>query len=141
MMTRYYSRSTCVTYLKSIHRTMPEDAVEISEARYLEVIGNPVEGKVRSHDGDGLPVLIDAPADNPTVAERKWRDAEISRIQWIRDRHRDQQDAGLKSTLTAERFKELLDYMQRLRDWPVALVFPDSAGRPIPPAWIIDQIK
>jgi hypothetical protein len=120
---------------------MPEDAVEISEARYLEVIGNPARDKIRSHDDDGLPILIDAPVDDPSFAERTWRDAEISRIQWIRDRHRDEQDSGLETTLDTERFKELLDYMQRLRDWPAAQGFPDSIGRPIPPAWSNDQIK
>jgi len=40
---------------------MPGDVVEISEERYQKVIANPDPTKVRSHDADGLPILIDPP--------------------------------------------------------------------------------
>lgn len=57
---RFYSSSTGTTYLKGIHAVIPADAVPISEARYQEVIANPASGKVRSHDANGLPILVDA---------------------------------------------------------------------------------
>lgn len=67
-MKRFYSPSTQNTYLVGINTAvMPADAVEISEARYLEVIANPPLGKVRSHEASGLPVLIDPP--QPSAAE------------------------------------------------------------------------
>ena len=56
---RLYSSSTGTTYLREIHADIPSDAVPISEARYQEVIANPAPGKVRSHDADGLPILVD----------------------------------------------------------------------------------
>lgn len=66
-MGRLYSPSTQNTYLVGINTAvMPADAVEISEARYLDVIANPPLGKVRGHDEDGLPVLIDPPKPNLT---------------------------------------------------------------------------
>lgn len=58
---RLYSKSTGGTYLTSIHVDIPADAVPISDDRYRDVIASPAEGKIRSHDADGLPILIDPP--------------------------------------------------------------------------------
>jgi hypothetical protein len=143
-MKRFYSPSTQNTYLAGINtEVMPTDAIEISEARYLEVIANPVLGKVRAHDEKGLPYLVDAPVVVPDsgVIERAWRDAELSSVIWLRDRHRDQLDIGSDTTLTVEQFAELLLYMQALRDWPQSPDFPDSEHRPVAPAWIADQTE
>ena len=57
---RYYSRKTGCTYLAELHDgQFPDDAVPIPEDRYLQIIANPPPGMVRSHDADGLPILID----------------------------------------------------------------------------------
>jgi hypothetical protein len=58
---RFYSQFTQTSYLQGVHAVMPDDAVEISEALYLSVIGNPAVDKIRAHDENGLPYLIDAP--------------------------------------------------------------------------------
>lgn len=64
----YYSETTGCIYLPAIHGdAMPTDAVPISAERYEQVIANPAPGKVRSHDGDGLPVLVDPPPVVPTA--------------------------------------------------------------------------
>jgi hypothetical protein len=68
-MKRFYSQSTGSTYLEGLHAKMPADAVEISEERYRSVIAHPEAGKVRSHDADGLPILIDPPPYVPTADE------------------------------------------------------------------------
>jgi len=75
-------------------------------------------------------------AEERRAAERQWRDVELAARQWLRERHRDEQDLGRPTTLSNERFAELLDYLQKLRDWPQAEAFPDSAQRPTPPSWI-----
>jgi len=65
---RYYSKTTGCTYLADIHDgQMPDDAVPIPEARYLEAIANPAPGKIRSHDAQGQPILIDPPPYVPTA--------------------------------------------------------------------------
>lgn len=140
-MKRFYSQSTLTTYLEGIHQSMPADAKEISEERYLEVLGNPAQGKIRSHDANGLPILIDPPPEDLAMLERAWRDGEILRVQWIRDRHRDERELNRPTTLTPEQFAQLLDYMQALRDWPVADVFPDTEGRPLRPTWVSETLK
>ncbi|QXH33119.1 phage tail assembly chaperone [Pseudomonas muyukensis] len=143
-MKRFYSQATGCCYLDGVHKGMPADAVEISDERFDEVIANPAPGKVRSHDKKGLPILIDPPP--PTSAERAakerlWRDAEMARQQWLRDRHRDEQDIGRRPTLTAEQFAELLGYLQALRDWPQSEQFPEIEHRPVAPPWIAEQTQ
>lgn len=142
-MKRFYSRETGCTYLESIHFLIPDDAVFISEERYSVVIANPPLGKLRAHDEQGLPYLIDAPEPVQDLAgqERKWRDGELSSVIWLRDRHRDQLDIGTDITLTPEQFTGLLTYMQDLRDWPQSPDFPDSQHRPAAPDWIAEQVQ
>lgn len=142
-MARFYSVSTGCTYLTAVHgKDMPEDVVEMSEAVYLAVIANPAPGKVRSHDAAGQPILIDPPP--PTEAavaeeERRWRDAELAAAVGLRDRHRDQLEIEVEPTLTGEQFRELLVYMQALRDWPQSPDFPGGQHRPSEPSWVSIQ--
>ncbi len=139
-MQRFYSRTTGCTYLEGIHGSMPEDAVRISEDRYMAVIASPALGKVRDHDAEGLPLLIDPPplsSEDLAEVERRWRDHALSTLVWLRDRHRDQLEIGAATTLTPEQFTELLEHMQQLRDWPQSEAFPDSSARPVPPAFLL----
>jgi len=143
-MRRYYSKTTQTTYLSGIHTEMPADAVEISSQRFEEVITNPTVGKVRSHDANGLPILIDPPGPTPeqlAEAERQWRDGAISQVQWLINRHRDEVEIGLATKLTVEQFAELLGYVQSLRDWPAASLFPAFDHRPPAPDWIAEQTE
>lgn len=76
-----------------------------------------------------------------TVEERKWRDDELTSVMWLRERHRDQSEIGTATTLTGEQFKELLVYMQTLRDWPQSPDFPQIKHRPVAPPWIAEQTE
>jgi len=141
-MERFYSQSTGCTYLKSLHAVMPEDVVLIDDERYDTVIANPEPLKVRAHDGEGRPILIDAAplgAIELAEQERAWRDGELATRQWLRDRHRDEQDLERETTLSADQFAELLGYLQDLRDWPQSDQFPVVEHRPVAPSWIADQ--
>lgn len=60
-MNRLYSQTTATTYLEGLHTDIPEDAVPISDEVYNVVIANPPMGKVRGHDSEGLPILLDPP--------------------------------------------------------------------------------
>ncbi|NWA64715.1 phage tail protein [Pseudomonas reactans] len=121
---------------------MPKDVLRITEDVYLAVIGNPTPGKIRAHDDKGLPYLIDPPAvvPDPITQEREWRDAELSSVMWLRERHRDQKESGVNTTLSDEQFSELLVFLQALRDWPQKSEFPDSIYRPVPPSWIAQRV-
>lgn len=141
---RFYSPSTGCTYLPAMHgESIPGDAVEISDEVFLRVIANPELGKVRAHDNNGQPYLINAPVFEVDLegVERMWRDAEIERVKWLRERHRDQLEIGTETTLKDEQFSELLLYVQSLRDWPQSSAFPDSEHRPIAAPWIAELTK
>ncbi|RXU70115.1 hypothetical protein CW358_02535 [Pseudomonas protegens] len=73
--------------------------------------------------------------------ERAWRYGEIERAKWLRERHRDEQDLGVSTTLTAEQFSELLGYLKALRDWPQSPDFPQIEHRPVAPPWIAEQTQ
>lgn len=145
-MTRLYSQTTGNCYLVDGPVAPPLDAVLISDERFLAVIAEPAPGKVRSHDAEGLPILIDPPVhvltvDELAAAERLWRDGQVSTTEWLVTRHRDELDMQRPTTLTAEQFAQLLTYRQELRDWPLALQFPSPAGRPVAPPWIAEQTQ
>ena len=140
---RYYSESTGTTYIEGIHKVMPNDVVEISDELFDEVIANAPIDKVRGHK-DGLPFLMDAPPpgiDQLRAAERVWRDLEIERIKWLRERHRDEVDMGRTASLAQDQFAELLVFIQLLRDWPESTEFPKQEKRPAAPSWIAAQIE
>jgi hypothetical protein len=83
--------------------------------------------------------VLDAAAklDNDKAMERAWRDSRISAITWMRDRHRDEIEQDLTTTLTEEQYGELVVYIQALRDWPAAAAFPAPVSRPPAPQWLI----
>lgn len=142
-MKRFYSRSTGATYLDGLHTNVPQDAVLIPDDRYDQVIRNPDPTKVRSHDEQGLPILIEPPplsADESAVVERIWRDSQLNATQWLVARYNEELTLELNTSNTAEQYSGLLAFRQSLRDWPAAEKFPDRDQRPEAPAWIADQI-
>ncbi|MDR0189766.1 phage tail assembly chaperone [Pseudomonas yamanorum] len=86
--------------------------------------------------GKTLPLLN---AEEEANAERRWRDAELDAVKWLRERHRDEVELGGSTSLTADQFSELLVYMQALRDWPQSTKFPTQKYRPKKPGWIDQQ--
>ncbi|WP_339469404.1 phage tail assembly chaperone [Pseudomonas sp. EL_65y_Pfl1_R83] len=90
---------------------------------------------------DGIWSVPVRSSDDQRVTERAWRNAELTSVTWLRERHRDQQELGVDTTLSSEQFVELLAYMQALRAWPQSSDFPDSAHRPMLPRWIADHTE
>lgn len=87
----------------------------------------------------GVPLPQGGP--DPQSLEREWRDSQIERIKWLRERHRDEADMAANTKLNEAQFSELLAYFQQLRDWPQAADFPSMDKRPMAPDWIALQIK
>lgn len=89
-------------------------------------------------DAGGKTLPLEAPT-NTTEEERRWRDAEIESVRWLRERHRDEVDSDRPTSMTKEQSGELLDYVQALRDWPKSPKFPAQKSRPKKPGWITGQ--
>ncbi|MEX5360932.1 hypothetical protein ACFW6U_09670 [Pseudomonas guariconensis] len=98
---------------------IPSGLVLMSDAEALE------------HVERMTPSVIDTAA-----IERQWRDAELASLVWARDRHRDQLEIGVPTTLMPDQFAELLVFLQALRDWPQSQAFPDAEQRPVAPAFL-----
>ncbi|MFV2950043.1 hypothetical protein [Pseudomonas japonica] len=128
----YYSPSKNGLFVSAVHGSrIPEDSIELTSEQYSRL-----KGQQLYLNEAGVP---DIRIDDLDVSEteRRWRDAELVRVAWVRDRHRDEVDLQLPTTITAEQFIELLGYMQRLRDWPESEHFPDQAYRPAPLSWLV----
>lgn len=116
---------------------VPEGSLPITREKHSEILQGMSAGLTIRSGPDGQPVLIDIPK-NPEMEERAWRDARISSIEWLVNRHRDELDMQLSTTLTPEQFSDLLVYRQGLRDWPQSELFPGIERRPQPPIWLAD---
>ncbi|WP_448647201.1 phage tail protein [Pseudomonas mohnii] len=104
----------------------------------------PNQGEVDEDDPRYLafhPVLPLAGLSDVEAAGRAWRNVEIARVTWLRDRHRDELELEMETTLTAEQYAELLAYIRDLRDWPQSPEFPAEDSRPVVPDWVANQIK
>lgn len=113
----------------SDHVFIPEDMGNKDWVAYLEWVA------------DGGQTLPKSTVEEAANEERRWRDLELQGVAWLRERHRDQAELGSDTTLSADQYSELLTYMQQLRDWPQSVSFPDASKRPVPPAWIKDQVQ
>lgn len=91
-------------------------------------------------DEDAPELSVVSPSQMVT-AERAWRDGELLGVKWLRERHRDQLEIEVATTLSGEQFTALLVYMQALRDWPQSPDFPASQLRPVAPGWIAEQAQ
>ncbi|WP_286799877.1 phage tail assembly chaperone [Pseudomonas sp. UBA4034] len=94
---------------------------------------------------DGGAEVTDAAEDSalgPTAAElaRSWRDAALDDVVWLRERHRDERELDIPTSISAAHFAELLTYIQALRDWPQTSDFPGVASRPVQPEWVNEII-
>ncbi|OLF53813.1 phage tail assembly chaperone [Pseudomonas chlororaphis] len=134
------SRSFLDTAIYSA-KSIPTDAVEITRAEQMLLLAGEARGQDIAIGDNGRPALVDPAPDPGAIAnqERWWRDEELERVKWLRERHRDELELGISLSLTTAQYSELLAYMQQLRDWPQSANFPDTAHRPVEPSWIAEQ--
>lgn len=124
-MTKYYSPSTKGFYSEDIHgEEIPEDAVEISEEKWRFLLAGNARGRVIDHDESGSPLLRDLNDEELGVSRRQARDTLLGETDWIVNRHRDELDAGDKTTLSTEQFRALQLWRRALRDMTEDPNFP-----------------
>ncbi|WOE80794.1 phage tail assembly chaperone [Pseudomonas protegens] len=119
-------------------------AIELTKEEYAALLAAPSRGMEISVGPDGRPALVAPVQSLPERLhdnERAWRDMALAIASGIRDRHRDELELERPTTLTRGQFKELLVYVQALRDWPQSLDFPELEHRPVAPPWIAEQTQ
>ena len=82
----------------------------------------------------------------PTTEElfdrlRSVRDARISAVLWVRERHADELGLGKETTLTPEQYTALLTYIQALRDLPAQPGAPWDGGGELTPCPELPSVK
>lgn len=65
------------------------------------------------------------------AALRAERDQRLEPLLWLRDRHRDEIELDVDTTLSAEQFANVLRDIQALRDVPQQPGFPDEIAWPV----------
>ncbi|WP_047302123.1 phage tail assembly chaperone [Pseudomonas fluorescens] len=139
-----YSFEAASWYHPDYNAEIPADAVKVDQCLRDELLAGVGTDIVIVKGKSGMPELGPRPPASPEQLmsqERRLRDAELASVIWLRERHRDQLEIEAPATLTGEQFKELLVYMQALRDWPQSAGFPDVQHRPVAPPWIAEQIE
>lgn len=142
MMGKYlYSPTTGGVYMKGFHGEIPTDARSISDEVYRDLFAQPLQaGKIVVPDAEGLPQVVDGPGISDEMlaaSERTWRDQELLKTDNLVARHRDEQEQGITTTLTAERYAELQLFRRLLRSWPEGSEFPLVEHRPFAPSWML----
>lgn len=125
------------------HNDIPKTAIPVSFNTFTQTLtkqqGTPwllPDGTVEFHPHHGL-----SGAELDAKNERIWRDNQVDSIKWLRERHRDQIEIEALTTLTGTQYRELMIYLQELRDWPQSADFPAIQSRPSVPEWIANQTQ
>ncbi|MCV4269737.1 phage tail assembly chaperone [Pseudomonas capsici] len=135
-MSIFYCAETGGFYLPSMQPDGKE-CKEITDKQHVELRAANSAGKIIHANADGFPVAIEAPGltfEQLESKERVWRDRALLAASGVRDRHKDQLELNLSTTLDTEQFTAILIYIQALRDWPQTPEFPDMLFRPVAPA-------
>lgn len=140
-MSKLFSPSTMGFYDSEISTAIPLDAFEITDDLHAHLIAGPSQG-LQLALKNGEPYLVPMSVDPQALSanERRWRDAELGRNEWLVARHRDDREMNLETVLTDAQFSELLVYRRALRDWPESKFFPKVARRPAEPIWLAEQL-
>jgi Phage tail assembly chaperone protein len=111
--------------------------VPVSDSTYSawEVSGN-VATSILNEDELASVLMAAYPAGAPRTAQviRSQRDALVAQSDWVVQRHREQSDSGITTSLTAAQYASWLAYRQALRDISKQAGFPASVAWPAQPA-------
>ncbi len=135
-------------FLASIHPAPPGREVTVGMALKASPVSasaapasEPVVEPLLTPPGEKLETMARAHvaevvAQGAEARERQWRSDSLEGSQWLAARHRDEQDLGRGTSLSAQQYLQLLEYRQALREWPDAQGFPAVAARPQAPDWL-----
>ena len=138
-MNIYWSHSLAGFCHAGVIDKLPSDAVALSEAQYQTLLDGQTQGQQIVNAADGQPRLQTPrppSQEQRATAERYWRDKRLASSDSLVTRHRDEQEAARATSLTDTQYRELQAYRLDLRDWPLAVGFPDQHSRPVAPEWL-----
>lgn len=143
-MTVFYSPGTGYFYDDQVSTHIPKDVLEIDAEKRDTLLAQVSEGRYLACGPQGLPVLMDAPAQSQeelAEIERYWRSLQLAMTDGVVTRHRDELEDGSETNLSTDQYAQLQAYRRALRSWPETGEFPLSVHRPVAPDWLIDQVQ
>lgn len=124
----YFSESQPGFLIGSINKTLPKDAIKLTEQQYQNLLIKQVEGfEVKVVDGVVLSLIPPQDQEYLKLSERFWRDLEIKRadIELYKVQDSDSKCFGSVS--------DWRNYRKSLRSWPEQPNFPNKEFRPVAP--------
>ncbi|WCT72042.1 phage tail assembly chaperone [Sphingomonas naphthae] len=120
---KFYSKTTGGFYHPDIHASdeRPADAVEVSDARWEELLIAQSQGMRIEGDDDGLPIAV-APvvtAEDQLARLRELRNAALATSDWTQ----------LSDAMASPRRQQWKAYRQALRDLPAQAAAAIAAGQ------------
>lgn len=130
----YHAKST---YEES--GSWPDDGVDVDDDVFDEYNQEHQDGMIVGCDKNGFPCWVkgqEKPLAVRAEIARHKRDHELNETSWMVDRHRDEKENKINTTLSEIMYEELQVYRQSLRDWPSNNDWPDIEMPP-KPEWLI----
>ena len=124
-MTYFFSASSKGFYKSGVNSVIPNDAIQITDDQYDDILVGLENGKVIGVDGGNKPILKDFIPLLTWDIIRNQRDRMLSDSDWTQ-----MPDVNL----SAEAKSEWITYRQTLRDITTTFSTPDSVLWPTPPA-------
>lgn len=128
MIRMFYSPSRKGFFQSDVNKSIPTDAIEITQEEKVALLDGESDGKVISVI-DGVVTLTDPilAYDQIVAIERAWRNSELSKSDIELNKVQDS-DPKAKGSVSDWRA-----YRKALRAWPENAYFPDVNHRPISP--------
>lgn len=110
---KFFTSNPIALFNTEITSTVPDSAVEISDAQYVALIAGQEKGKMISADSNGMPVLVESPPPTPAelIASAEAKKVELranadSEIEW----RYDAVDAGIATDEETDALAEWKKY-------------------------------
>lgn len=117
----------------------PSDGLVMCGTEVSEFLSRHIEGFEIGEGEDGRPKWVKVTFDDEEKrleSEKSRRTYEINNVSWYIERHRGQLELGIDTSITEEQYKQVLEYIQKLRDWPSCDGWPD-VNMPEKPEWML----
>lgn len=138
-MAFYYSPTQRGFYHDQVHETLPDDAVEITDAEWQRLLDRQTAGDLIVPGDGGKPIAVSAPVVDRAIGLRAARNRLLAQTDGLVNRHRDEVYLSLGTTavttVSDEQYTQLQTWRQALRALPAAAGFPDIA-LPSKPEWL-----
>jgi hypothetical protein len=116
-MSKYWSPSDKGFYDDEIHGDdKPGDVVEITDEEHASLLEAQSRGRIIDTGKDGKPIARDLNDKELSVGRKRARDQLLTETDWLVNRHRDEIDSDITTTLSSDQYRSLQEWRVALRN-------------------------